>query len=116
MEDNEQETNNKSKDKENKASHISDDEIFMDSLDEKTSNDGIPERKKKRPSRASKTEKVLQVLQDMRQENIKRHFEEKSDRQKRHDEKMKQSQQMIDVMRTLISHSSKQKPKKKKPR
>ncbi len=52
----------------------------MDSLDENTSNDGIPARKKKRPSRASKTEKVLQVLQDMRQESIKRHSEEKSDR------------------------------------
>ena len=46
MEDDEQEkkTYKKSKDEENTASHISDDEIFMDSLDENTSNDGIPAR------------------------------------------------------------------------
>lgn len=118
MEDDEQgkKTYKNSKDQENTASHISDDEIFMDSHDENTSNDGIPARKKKRPSRASKTEKVLQIFQDMRQESIKRHSEEKIDRQKRHDEKMQKSQQMIDVMRTLISHTSKTKPPKKTTR
>lgn len=113
VEDDAQETHQKSNNKQNKPSPISDDDIFMDSLDEKTSIDGIPKRKKKRPSRSSKTEKVLQVFQDTRQESIKRHSEEKLDRQKRHDEKM---QQMIDVLKTLISNSSKKKKHTDRPK
>ncbi|XP_045025170.1 uncharacterized protein LOC116916547 [Daphnia magna] len=92
-------------------SYISDDDIFLDSLDEAS---GSTQTKRKRPSKASKTDKVLEVFREMRDERSCRLLEEKKDKQKRHDERMEKTQQLIDVMKSLVPSSKKKKKKKKK--
>ncbi|KAK4024732.1 hypothetical protein OUZ56_010152 [Daphnia magna] len=99
---------------EDSTSRISDDDIYCDSLDEKSSNDGKPRKNIRKPSKATKADKVLEVFKDMRNHSNQRHLEEKLERQNRHKERMEKSQQMMDVMKSLISIASKKKKKTRK--
>ena len=84
-----------------KEDEIQDDDIFLDELDGEDAS-SLP-LKKRRPSRASKSDKVLLAFNKMREERKERYVEENKKKEKRHNEKMEKTQQLIDPRSKFLS-------------
>lgn len=88
----------------NDEDEIPDDDIFFDELDGEDAS-YLP-LKKRRPSRASKSDKVLLAFNKMREERKERYVEENHKKEQRHNEKMEKTQQLIDVLKSMGSMDS----------
>jgi hypothetical protein len=75
----------------------------VDELDEE---DVCSKIKKKRPSKATKSDKVLMAFKEIREERKVRHVEEKKEIQQRHTERMEKTQQLIDALKSMTAGNS----------